>query len=138
MKILIINGPNLNMLGKRNHNYYGNLNLNEINKLIKKTFPNIKFKFFQSNSEEKIINKIQKADKYNALIINPAAYTHTSLAIRDALEILNIPKVSVHLSDIYNREDFRKVDLIKDVCLKVFYGKKHNSYIEAIKYIIDL
>lgn len=138
MKILIINGPNLNMLGKRNHNYYGNLNLNEINKLIKKTFPNIKFKFFQSNSEEKIINKIQKADKYNALLINPAAYTHTSLAIRDALEILNIPKVSVHLSDIYNREDFRKVDLIKDVCLKVFYGKKHNSYIEAIKYIIDL
>ncbi|VEU80690.1 type II 3-dehydroquinate dehydratase [Haploplasma axanthum] len=137
MKILIINGPNLNMLGKRNTKHYGELTLDEINKLIKKTYPNVKFYFYQTNNEARIIWKLQAMKNIDALIINPAAFTHTSIAIRDMLEIIKIPKVEVHLSDINTREDFRKIDYIKDVVDKVIMGKKENSYIEAVKYLLE-
>lgn len=137
MKILIINGPNLNMLGKRSENHYGKLTLDKINSLIQTLYQDINFEFYQSNHEGEIIDKIQTAFDYDALIINAAGYTHTSIAIRDALEILTIPKVSVHLSNYLEREDFRKVDYIKDVVDKVFYGKKEVSYFEAIDYIIS-
>lgn len=137
MKILIINGPNLNMLGKRSENHYGKLTLDKINSLIQTLYQDINFEFYQSNHEGEIIDKIQTAFDYDALIINAAGYTHTSIAIRDALEILTIPKVSVHLSNYLEREDFRKVDYIKDVVDKVFYGKKEVNYFEAIDYIIS-
>lgn len=136
-KILIINGPNLNMLGKRDKNQYGSLTLKEINKLIKKSFPNTKFYFFQSNSESKIINKIHKIKNIDGLIINLGAFTHTSIAIRDALEIINIPIVEVHLSNINEREDFRQINYVKDIVIKSFYGEKEKSYLTGVKYLLD-
>src|SRR5690554_40387 len=127
MTITIINGPNLNKLNKRDKSQYGNYTLKEINQLIKKTFPNHKFIFYQSNHEGKIIDYLQKI-KSDALIINPAAFTHTSIGIRDTLETILIPKVEVHLSNPNNREDFRKINYIKDVVNKTFKGLKEQSY----------
>lgn len=136
MKILIINGPNLNMLGKRDKSHYGSFTLEEVNQQIKDKYRDVQFEFYQSNHEGSIIDKIQNSFHYDALIINAGGYTHTSISIRDALEILDILKVSVHLSNYLEREDFRRVDYLKDVVLKVFYGKKINSYFEAIDYLI--
>ncbi len=133
-KILVINGPNLNMLGKRKKEHYGVKTLDEINQMIKDYDKTIDFDFFQSNYEGAIIDRIQKLD-FDAIIINPGAYTHTSVAIRDALEIATCPKVEVHLSDVFNREDFRKIDYIKDVCDKTITNLKEESYIEAVKYL---
>lgn len=135
-KILIINGPNLNMLKMRDSKHYGSLQLKDVNKLIKLTFPTIKFKFIQTNSESRIISLIQNAYKYDALVINAGAYTHTSIAIRDAIEILRIPVIAVHLSNIDKREPFRQVDYLKDVVLNVFMGEQENSYINAITYLL--
>lgn len=136
MKILIINGPNLNMLGKRDKSHYGSFTLEEVNQQIKDKYLDVQFEFYQSNHEGSIIDKIQNSFHYDALIINAGGYTHTSISIRDALEILDILKVSVHLSNYLEREDFRRVDYLKDVVLKVFYGKRINSYFEAIDYLI--
>lgn len=133
-KILIINGPNMNMLGLRDKTNYGALTLEEINNLIKKE-NYFSYDFFQSNSEGDIVTKIQQAFDYDGLVINPAAYTHTSIAIHDALEILKIPKVEVHLSKVNEREEFRKVNYISSVVDKTIIGLKENSYIEAIKYL---
>ena len=109
-KILIINGPNLNMLGKREPEVYGKTTLKELEKKCvnesKKLDLNISF--FQSNSEAEIIDEIQKSLDYDGFIINAGALTHTSIAIHDALKILKIPKIEVHISNIYNREEFRK------------------------------
>jgi len=136
-KVLIINGPNLNMLGKRPKEHYGAKTLDEINKMIKDYDKNLEFDFYQSNHEGDIVDRIQKLD-YDAIIINPGAYTHTSIAIRDALEIPNCPKVEVHLSDVFNREDFRKVDYITDVCDKTITNLKEWGYIEAVKYLQNI
>lgn len=136
MTITIINGPNLNKLELRSKDIYGNMSLKEIKNLIKKTYPEIKFKFYQSNYEGKIISLIQKV-KTDALIINPAAYTHTSIGIRDALELLKIPIVEVHLSNPDLREDFRKINYIKDVVNYSVKGLNEKSYLEAIQYIIN-
>lgn len=135
MKIAVIHGPNLNMLGKRNPKHYGTLTLNQMNQTIIDHFSDIDFIFLQSNHEGEIIDFIQTLT-VDALVINAAAYTHTSVAIRDALELLDIMKVEVHLSDITNREDFRKINYIKDVVDQTFYGKKEQSYLEAIEYIL--
>ena len=135
MKITIVNGPNLNMLGKRESKHYGNFTLNDLNLLIERTFPNVNFTFFQSNHEGSIIDYLQDLQT-DALIINAGAYTHTSIAIRDALVMLSIPKVEVHLSDVDNREDFRKIDYIRDVVDYHVVGKKEQSYIEAIRFLL--
>lgn len=138
MKIIVINGPNLNLLGKRDKKIYGDLDLEEINSLIKKTFPKVDFLFFQSNSEEKIIDLLQKADRaFDALLINPAAFTHYSIAIRDAFELVSIPKAVVHLSNISKREDFRKVDLLKELSDFYIAGEKEKGYIKAIEYLVE-
>jgi 3-dehydroquinate dehydratase-2 len=134
MKILVINGPNLNMLGKRPKEHYGSKTLDEINQMIKESAPMYEFMFFQSNHEGAIVDRIQVLD-YDAIIINPAAYTHTSVAIRDALEIVDKPKVEVHLSDVFNRDDFRKIDYIKDVCDTCITNLKEQSYIKALEYL---
>ena len=135
MKITIVNGPNLNMLGKRESKHYGNFTLNDLNLLIERTFPNVNFTFFQSNHEGSIIDYLQDLQT-DALIINAGAYTHTSIAIRDALVMLSIPKVEVHLSDVDNREDFRKINYIRDVVDYHVVGKKEQSYIEAIRFLL--
>lgn len=131
--ILVINGPNLNMLGMRDKNHYGTMTLNDINELIRK-IDTFDYVFFQSNHEGAIIDRIQKMD-YDGLIINAGAYTHTSVAIHDALEIVKVPKVEVHLSDVDNREEFRKINFIRDVCDKTITNLKEQGYIEAVKYL---
>ena len=140
MNILLIHGPNLNMLGKRDPKLYGSMTQAELFEVIVDTFPKHEFTFYQSNYEGELIDVIQNSlsEPYDALIINPGALTHTSIALRDALELLTIPKVEVHLSDIDGREPFRKLDYIQDVVNARFMGKKENSYIEAIKYLTNL
>jgi len=136
MKVLVLNGPNLNMLGKRPKEHYGSLTLDEINDLIKKE-ASFDFDFFQSNSEGDIVTKIQEAivKCYDAIIINPAAYTHTSVAIHDALEMFPNDILEVHLSKVDDREDFRKINFIRSVATKTFSGKKEESYLEAVRYL---
>ena len=109
-KVNVINGPNLNLLGKREVEIYGNKNLDDIIKECQKLAANLKIKlsFYQSNSESKIIELIHNSSNLNGLIINAGAYTHTSIAIHDALKALKIPKIEVHISNIYSREEFRK------------------------------
>ncbi|MCF7932409.1 MAG: 3-dehydroquinate dehydratase [Acholeplasmataceae bacterium] len=137
MTLLVIHGPNLNMLGRRQASHYGQFTLEELHEKLIETFPEIDFSFFQSNHEGDIIDVIHDAmdADFDALLINPGAYTHTSVAIRDALEMIQMPKVEVHLSDIENREPFRKVNLIKDVVDKTFMGNKVESYLEAIEFL---
>jgi 3-dehydroquinate dehydratase-2 len=140
MDILVINGPNLNLLGKREPETYGSTTLADINDCLKQSCDEIdcSIDFFQSNHEGEIVDKIQQTNA-KFIIINPAAYTHTSIAIRDALLAINIPFIEIHLSNIYNREEFRTRSLLSDIAYGVIYGFGANSYklalIEAINYI---
>ena len=140
MNILVINGPNLNMLGVRDSNIYGNTSYKELVKMIEKhcRSKNIKVKCVQSNYEGKIVEIIQKSvNKYQGIVINAGAYTHYSIAIKDALNLVRIPKVEVHISNIYEREDFRKINYIKDECFTSIVGKGINGYFEAIDLLIN-
>ncbi len=133
MKVIVLNGPNLNMLGARDKNSYGTLTLEEINKTMTAEYPDIEFEFFQSNLEGELVTKIQSAaSDFDGLIINPAGYSHTSVAIRDALEICKIPKVEVHLSNIANREDFRSKSITAAKTNGYISGFKINSYLAAV------
>ena len=134
-KILFINGPNLNLLGEREQSQYGSTTFEELKELcLKKSQElNIKLEFVQSNIEGEIVTWIQKAKKvHDGIIINAAAFTHTSVAIRDALQIFNKAKIEVHISNIYNREEFRKKSLISDVVTGGVFGLGSNGYILAI------
>lgn len=136
MKILVINGPNLNVLGYREPDIYGTKNYKDLVKYIKDEAKklNISVKVLQFNEEGKIVTAIQKArEKYDGLIINAGAYTHTSIAILDALKSSNLNTVEVHLSDIYNREDFRKTDYIKYYASLSFMGEGFLSYKKALE-----
>lgn len=133
MKILIINGPNLNLILERNKDYYGESDLATIQKLLNERFPKIDCVFFTSNNESEIISKIQSAgSSFNGLIINPGAYTHTSIGIKDALEICKIPKIEVHLSNLTRREHFRNVNLTTSSCDGYISGFKEIGYLSAI------
>lgn len=132
MKILVINGPNLNMLSKRDETKYSSLSLDQIIKLLIQEFPSMKFESFQSNIEGEIVTKIQDAEnEFDGMIINPGGYAHTSVAIMDALEICKIPKVEVHLSHLANREDFRQTLLTAKNTNGYISGFKENSYLAA-------
>ncbi len=141
MKIKVINGPNLNMLGNRKVNVYGENSYSDLEKLIYSfcSEGNIECEVIQSNYEGKIIDAIHSAyyDDVDFLIINPGAFTHYSYAIRDALEILKCIIIEVHISDIYNREDFRKVNLMSDVVSHSIIGKGLKGYLEAINYGLE-
>ena len=141
LKIGIINGPNLNMLGKRDPNIYGNLTLEEMNHKIESFAKeeNIELTIKQSNSEGDIIDSIQHfSSQADGLIINPAAYTHYSYAIADALRDCKIPTIEVHLSDIYSREDFRRKSVTASACTVQIAGFGYQSYILAIYALQDL
>ncbi|MBS3944055.1 MAG: 3-dehydroquinate dehydratase [Melioribacter sp.] len=139
MKIIIINGPNLNLLSRRNKSHYGDLSLNGIINLVKSHFPDVTFDFFQSNSEFEIIEKIHHApDSHNGLIINTGGFSHSSIAIRDALEICNIPKIEVHLSNLSSRENFRKTSITASVCDGYISGFKHISYMTAVYTLLKI
>ena len=136
IRVLVLNGPNLNMLGKRPKEHYGSLTLNQINELMKKEAENkLELEFYQSNYEVDLVTKIQESLNYDAIIINPAAYTHTSVAIHDALEMFTGIKIEVHLSKVDNREDFRRINFVRDVCDVCFSGEFEGSYVNAIKYL---
>ncbi len=138
MKILVINGPNLNLLKFRNPDYYGNNDLPSIESTLRNRFPEIEFEFFQSPDESSIVNKINNTIDFDGLLINPGGYSHTSVAIRDALEICKLPKVEVHLSNIQSRETFRKVSLTAAVCDGYISGFKTLSYLLGVYALIDL
>ena len=134
-KILFINGPNLNLLGEREQSQYGLITYDELEKLcIKKSNElDIKLEFVQSNIEGEIVTWIQKAKgKQDGIIINAAGFTHTSVAIRDALQIFDKVKIELHISNIYKREEFRKKSLISDVATGGIFGLGSNGYILAI------
>ena len=138
MRILIINGPNINMLGIRERDLYGKKTYKDLIKYIKDYVYNkdIEIEIYQSNSEGQIINKIQEAYSfYDGIVINPAAYTHTSIAILDALKAVNIPTVEVHLTDVDNREEFRKISYVSYFAKKTIKGEGFDGYIKAIKYL---
>ena len=135
-EILLINGPNLNLLGNREKDIYGDLSLAEIEELSKKKSKelNIELSFCQSNSESEIIELIQSVqNKHEGLIINPAAYTHTSVAILDALRAISKPKIEIHLSNIYVREDYRKTSITAAGVNGSICGFGYLSYILAIE-----
>jgi len=141
LKIGIINGPNLNMLGKRDQKVYGKLTLEEMNHKIESFARNesIKLIIKQSNFEGEIIEFIQQfSSQVDGLIINPAAYTHYSYAIADALRDCPIPKIEVHLSNIFSREEFRRKSVTASVCTKQIAGFGYQSYILAIRTLQDL
>ena len=140
MKLLVINGPNLNMLGLREPGVYGNDTLESINKeiLSKAKEKGIEVNFFQSNIEGEIINKIHSAvGVYDGIIINPGAYTHYSIAIRDAIASVNVPAVEVHLSNIHKREQFRHTSVTAPVCMGQITGFGKKGYIMALEAFCD-
>lgn len=136
MKILIINGPNINMLGIREPELYGEKTYDALVNMIKEYCDSrsIETKFFQSNHEGAIVDEIQSAyGNFDGIVINPAAYTHTSVAILDALKAVSIPAVEVHISDVDSREDFRQISYVRKYCFATISGKGFEGYIEAVK-----
>ncbi|MEI7542331.1 MAG: type II 3-dehydroquinate dehydratase [bacterium] len=140
-KVLIIHGPNLNLLGQREPDVYGHVSMADINANLEKKAKvlGIELKIVQSNHEGEIVTSIQQAmDWADCLIINPAAYTHTSVAIRDAIASINIPTIEVHLSNIYKREDFRQKSFIAPVAVGQISGFGENSYYLALEAAVNI
>ena len=141
MKILVINGPNLNFLGIREKGIYGTTDYAGLVKMIeeKAVETGNEISVFQSNHEGAIIDRLQEAyfDGTEGVVINPGAFTHYSYAIRDALASVFVPKVEIHISDITGREEFRKISVTKEVCDKQIYGHGLNGYLEAIDYLLE-
>ena len=160
MKILILNGPNLNMLQYRDPAQYGTRSMEQIILDVQRMHPEVRFTYYQSNHEGDLIDRIQEVivesqksrgpqrallewgdskveskDTYAGIILNAGGYTHTSVALRDAVELCPLPVVEVHLSDIHNREPFRRVSLLTDVCATQIIGK--NCYEEAVRYLLS-
>ena len=135
-KIIILNGPNLNLLGEREKNQYGNFSLKDVEKKCKEysNDNDIKISLFQSNIEGELVDQIQKSrDNQDGLIINAGGYTHTSVAIHDALKILKIPIIELHISNIYNREEFRHKSLISKVAKGVICGFGLDGYLMSLQ-----
>lgn len=141
MKILVINGPNLNFLGIREKGIYGTQDYKCLVELIQKkgAEAGCEIECFQSNHEGAIIDRIQESyfDGTNGIVINPGAFTHYSYAIRDALASIVVPKVEIHISDITQREEFRRISVTKEVCDHQIYGKGLDGYLMAIDYILE-
>ena len=135
MKILVINGPNLNMLGIREPNIYGSNTYAQLEKIIYDycNQKGIEVEIYQSNHEGDLVDKIQSAyGVADGIVINPAAYTHTSVALLDALKAVGVPAVEVHISDVSKREDFRQISYVREACLTTITGKGFDGYLEAI------
>ena len=134
-KIIVINGPNLNLLGEREQSQYGSITLDKLKDICEKKSKELSLEidFVQSNVEGELVNIIQDSrKKYNGMIINAAAFTHTSVAIRDALDLFKKPVIEVHISNIYKREEFRQKSLISDIVTGGIFGLGANGYILAI------
>lgn len=140
MKILVINGPNLNMLGIREPAIYGNQTFSQLITLLEETAQtlHVELEHFQSNHEGCIVDKIQQAlGSADGIVINPAAYTHTSVAILDALKAVSIPAVEVHISDVDTRENFRQISYAGLYCEKTIKGLGFHGYVQAMKYLVE-
>lgn len=141
MKILVINGPNINMLGIREPGIYGNNSFADLLSLIERTAQeqNLEIQQYQSNHEGCLVDKIQEAyGKFDGIVINPGAYTHTSIALLDALKAVGIPTVEVHISEVSKREDFRQISYVRLACCKTIAGHGLEGYREAILYLKDI
>ena len=138
MNIIVINGPNLNMLGKRETSVYGNDTLMDLENYIKKEFNDINIEFFQSNYEGAIIEMLHKANEgYDGVVLNPGAFTHYSYAIHDAIKSIKTKVVEVHISNITQREEFRRVSLLTDICTYAIIGHGTDGYMQAIEWILS-
>ena len=137
--ITVIHGPNLNLLGQREPDHYGTLTLDDINDALTKeaSILNLNLEIYQSNGESEIVDKIQSL-KSDFIIINPAAYTHSSVAIRDALAAMGIPFIEVHISNVFAREDFRKKSFFSDIAVGVISGLGTEGYCAALNYAAKL
>ena len=142
MKILVLNGPNINFLGIREPQIYGSQTYNDLIEKIKAYAEKkcIDVSFFQSNHEGALVDAIQQAyfDKIDGIVFNPAAYTHTSVAILDALKAVSIPTVEVHISKVEKRDSFRQISYIRQVAVKTITGKGFDGYLEAIDVLLEL
>src|SRR3954451_14070232 len=138
MKIAIINGPNLNLLGKREPEIYGNRNFEEYFKDLQARFPEVQLSYFQSNVEGELINQIQEYGfDYDGIIINPGGYTHTSVAIGDAIASITAPVIEVHISNVHAREDFRKISHVSAKCKGTTSGLGLKRYALALTYFLN-
>ena len=154
MKIVIINGPNLNLLGRREPNIYGTKSMEQLVLEIQQTYPNVYFEYRQSNHEGDLIDWVQGCglasledaascyslkvkDTVEGIILNAGGYTHTSIALRDAVACCDVPVVEVHISNIAEREDFRRVSLLTDVCAHSIIGQGTDGYLQAVEWIIN-
>ena len=140
MRILIINGVNMNMLGVREPDKYGTISLKDLEKdLYSFSFElGVDIETFQSNHEGEIVEKIHSAlNNFDGIVINPAAYTHTSIAILDALKCVNLPAVEVHISDVSKREDFRQVSYIREACIATVMGEGIQGYCHALEILVE-
>ncbi len=140
MKILVINGPNINMLGIREPEHYGKETYNDLVAKIEKhcEAKGLEVKVFQSNHEGDLVDEIQNAySNADGIVINPGAYTHTSIAILDAVKAVNIPTVEVHISKVEEREDFRQISFVRLACVKTITGHGTDGYLEAIDFLTE-
>ena len=146
MRIAIINGPNLNLLGRREPTIYGTLSMEQVLLDLQRTYPNIYMEYRQSNHEGDLIDWVQEfgglktslhAEPVDGIILNAGGYTHTSVALRDAVACATVPVVEVHISDISQREEFRHVSLLSDVCAHTVMGHGTDGYLEALEWIIN-
>jgi 3-dehydroquinate dehydratase-2 len=141
MSILVLNGPNLSRLGKREPAVYGSQTLDDINRELAESFPHLSFEFFQTEYEGALLEKlfqIEDAGCYSGVVLNAGALTHYSIALRDAISAVTIPVVEVHLSNIYAREEFRRKSVISEVCVGVISGFGANSYHLGVKALLGI
>lgn len=140
MKIAIINGPNLNLLGTREPTVYGKQTFEDFYKSLVKKFPDVTFSYFQSNVEGELINEIQRAGRNfnnNGIILNPGGYTHTSVAIGDAIASIDTPVIELHISNVHAREDFRKISHVSAKCKGSIIGLGMQGYTLAVEYFLS-
>ena len=138
MKIAIINGPNLNLLGKRETDIYGNMPFEEFLDLLAKKYPEVEFSYYQSNVEGELINAVQLVGfEYDGIILNPGGYTHTSVAIGDAVAAVKTPVIEVHISNVHAREDFRKLSHISGKAVGSIFGLGLVGYLMAVEYFLS-
>lgn len=138
MQIAIINGPNLNLLGKRETDIYGNQSFEAYFETLKSVFPQVQFTYFQSNVEGELINELQRIGfEFDGIVINPGGYTHTSVALGDAIAAIKTPVIEVHISNVHAREDFRKLSHVSGKSVGSIFGLGLKGYELAVRYLIE-
>ena len=138
MKIAIINGPNLNLLGKRETDIYGNIPFEVFLEQLKLAFPTVAFHYYQSNVEGELINELQRIGfDYNGIVLNPGGYTHTSVALGDAIASIKVPVIEVHISNVHAREEFRKLSHVSGKAVGSIFGLGLKGYELAVKWFVD-